>query len=303
MKKVYLLLRNNQQRGPFTFDELVKQGLKPTDLVWEEGRSHAWCYPSELPEFKTVADPAIQKPPTVPTSPSAPDEIEKRAEELRQKVLSFAPSYYSPTEWNREKVYVDAYNAYQSEKIELIDHRKRDVPLYEWMSGVAVMLIVVIGVYGGQKYFFSRSTVVSEGTTRTVATDDHAAKVNRRVLPAAPAFVQEILPDSNSLAVPVAEQRLAMRPSKRKTAAPEVRPATTIEKTARKEPNGSDSTSSVADTPLLQEPVKAEAIEPVAIVAIGAVEKKKSGGLFKGLFKKKKRPAAEETKTEEVGSN
>ena len=303
MKKVYLLLRNNQQRGPFTFDELVKQGLKPTDLVWEEGRSHAWCYPSELPEFKTVADPAIQKPPVVPTSPSAPDEIEKRAEELRQKVLSFAPSYYSPTEWNREKVYVDAYNAYQSEKIELNDHRKREVPLYEWMSGVAVMLIVVIGVYGGQKYFFSRSTVVSEGTTRTVTTDDHAAKVTRRVLPATPVLVQETLPDSSSLAVPVAEQRLALRPSKRKTAAPDVRPATTIEKRTRKEPDASDSTSSVTDTPPLQEPVKAEAIEPVAIVAIGPVEKKKSGGLFKGLFKKKKKPGPEETKTEEVGSN
>jgi hypothetical protein len=51
--KTYLLLRNNKQLGPHTLDELLNMGLKPHDLIWVEGKSGAWRYPSELDEFKS----------------------------------------------------------------------------------------------------------------------------------------------------------------------------------------------------------------------------------------------------------
>ena len=41
MHKVYLLLRNNRQTGPYSLDELLKLNLKPFDLVWVDGRSAA----------------------------------------------------------------------------------------------------------------------------------------------------------------------------------------------------------------------------------------------------------------------
>lgn len=58
----YLLLRNNQKSGPLSFDELLKSGLKPYDLVWVEGKSAAWRYPSEIPELKPYA-PVVEEQP------------------------------------------------------------------------------------------------------------------------------------------------------------------------------------------------------------------------------------------------
>jgi hypothetical protein len=51
----YRLLRNNKESGPYTWKELAHLPLKPYDLVWVDGKSAAWRYPSELPEFKEVA--------------------------------------------------------------------------------------------------------------------------------------------------------------------------------------------------------------------------------------------------------
>lgn len=58
----YLLLRNNKESGPYTLDALIRLGLKPYDLVWVEGRSAAWRYPSELAELKAYA-PAVEEQP------------------------------------------------------------------------------------------------------------------------------------------------------------------------------------------------------------------------------------------------
>ena len=61
MQKVYLLLRSNKQTGPYSIEELLQLNLKPFDLVWVDGRSAAWQYPSEIPALK----------PYVPETPQA----------------------------------------------------------------------------------------------------------------------------------------------------------------------------------------------------------------------------------------
>lgn len=58
----YLLLRDNKQSGPYTTDELIAKGIKPYDLVWIEGKSAAWRYPSEVDEFQLFA-PAVEEQP------------------------------------------------------------------------------------------------------------------------------------------------------------------------------------------------------------------------------------------------
>lgn len=58
----YLLLRNNKESGPYTLNELVGNGLKPYDLVWINGKSAAWRYPSEVPELSQYA-PAVEEQP------------------------------------------------------------------------------------------------------------------------------------------------------------------------------------------------------------------------------------------------
>jgi hypothetical protein len=58
----YLLLRDNKQLGPLTLNELTKKGLKAYDLVWVEGKSAAWRYPSEIEELKPYA-PIVEEQP------------------------------------------------------------------------------------------------------------------------------------------------------------------------------------------------------------------------------------------------
>lgn len=58
----YLLLRDNKQTGPYTVEELVQKGLKPYDLVWLDGRSAAWRYPSEIDELRPFA-PVVEEQP------------------------------------------------------------------------------------------------------------------------------------------------------------------------------------------------------------------------------------------------
>ena len=58
----YLLLRSNKQSGPYSLQQLVSFGLKPYDLVWVEGKSAAWRYPSEVDGLKSYA-PATEEQP------------------------------------------------------------------------------------------------------------------------------------------------------------------------------------------------------------------------------------------------
>lgn len=58
----YLLLRSNKETGPYNLDDLVKVGLKPYDLVWVQGKSAAWRYPSEVEELKPYA-PTVEEQP------------------------------------------------------------------------------------------------------------------------------------------------------------------------------------------------------------------------------------------------
>lgn len=58
----YLLLRNNKESGPHTLQALLTIGLRPYDLVWVEGRSAAWRYPSEVEELKPYAEAVEEQP-------------------------------------------------------------------------------------------------------------------------------------------------------------------------------------------------------------------------------------------------
>jgi hypothetical protein len=51
----YRLLRNNEEQGPFTLEELIQKNLKPSDQIWVNGLSTGWNYPGEMTEFKPYA--------------------------------------------------------------------------------------------------------------------------------------------------------------------------------------------------------------------------------------------------------
>ncbi|RYY18734.1 MAG: hypothetical protein EOO04_23390, partial [Chitinophagaceae bacterium] len=58
----YLLLRDNKQSGPYTVPDLIEKGIKAYDLVWLDGKSAAWRYPSEIDELKAYA-PIVEEQP------------------------------------------------------------------------------------------------------------------------------------------------------------------------------------------------------------------------------------------------
>ena len=58
----YRLLRNNKETGPFSEEEMIAKGFKPYDLLWAEGKSAGWQYPSEIPAFKKFA-PIVEEQP------------------------------------------------------------------------------------------------------------------------------------------------------------------------------------------------------------------------------------------------
>ncbi len=59
---LYRLLRSNKESGPFTQEEMIVKGFKPYDLIWVEGKSAGWRYPSELPEFKAHCPVTEEQP-------------------------------------------------------------------------------------------------------------------------------------------------------------------------------------------------------------------------------------------------
>jgi len=315
MKEVYLLLRNNQLQGPYTINELKKKQLKPTDLVWIEGKSQAWSYPSEIEELKLAfKDESAKDAQLLHESPASAraNEIEERAEELRRKVLSFTPHYFSQKLRSGDDWSANTLRNMAAQRIEFSDHRKREVAAYEWISAVMMTLIVVAGVYGGQKYFFSGNTIVPSTATQTVSTDSHAAKSGKRsVVPLSVTVNEEKMQDSSmvtdsslvqdstaikdSLSMAVTTNKKANEGKKTKRPAAkdtsriikQIAAPVNVEaiipppvQTLAEEPKPSQLTDSQTKAPITQEP-----------------EEKRKGGLFRGLFKKKKKQAEQDTLT------
>jgi len=75
MQKVYLLLRSNKQTGPYSLEEILQLNLKPFDLVWVDGRSAAWQYPSEIAALKPyVSETPQAEAPFKPVETAAMEE-------------------------------------------------------------------------------------------------------------------------------------------------------------------------------------------------------------------------------------
>jgi hypothetical protein len=57
-------------------------GLKPFDLIWQEGKSAAWRYPGEVDELKPFAPPVEEQP---------FDRFYKKPETTKPPVNKYAP--------------------------------------------------------------------------------------------------------------------------------------------------------------------------------------------------------------------
>lgn len=94
MPTTYLLLRNNKQTGPHSLEELLHQALQPHDLVWVEGQSAGWHYPSEIAALK----PLLEKE-------KAPEQGPHASNASAQK-LPAAHTAAPPAQSNHSHIYV-----------------------------------------------------------------------------------------------------------------------------------------------------------------------------------------------------
>ena len=182
MQKVYLLLRNNQQTGPHTLEELLQKELKPHDLIWVEGRSAGWSYPSEIdiikpylhwntmpakPEPTTEPSPAIAmaqeakrvvsqkvfvsmpvKAAAVAAEEAPRDAIEEKAEALRKKIQSYATTAL-PEEGEIKTNYSRALHSVEDDYTSWIYQKKTKKKGIINKKGLAVLGVVLAGLAGG----------------------------------------------------------------------------------------------------------------------------------------------------------
>ena len=292
MDRAYLLLRNNQQSGPFTIGELLQQQLLPSDMIWIEGKSTAWTYLSELELI-----PFIEKAETSSQSPlNARDEIERKAEQLRQRILTTPPKNYFQNHTPEIETYASSYKL--DDEIQFIDYRKerrlkKNTAFAELLLTCLVIGLFMVGIYKGKSFLGARHKVENSVATELSSGDQHAARKGQE--PALAVAVVDTTKKADSLlALEKAKQKPLKKtvvdstntalgqPVNASTISPEKKDESTIqtpptvsqEVVVKKEddtPARKETVTSVPETKAVKEPVK---------------EEKK--GFLRGLFKKKK---------------
>lgn len=62
MSKIYLLIQNDVETGPFTLQELLQHPLTASDLVWQIGQSEDWLSPLKVPSLQPYFSARAKKP-------------------------------------------------------------------------------------------------------------------------------------------------------------------------------------------------------------------------------------------------
>lgn len=180
MERVYLLLRNNQQTGPFTIGELWQQQLESSDMIWIEGKSTAWTYLSELELTPFVKTEVV--PESLPVNTK--DEIERKAEELRQRILASAPKSHFPQYTTEIETFASPYKLSPEEEIEFIDTRKerrarKNTVLGELVLTCFVIGLFMLGIYKGKSFLGVGEKVQNSVATELNSHDQHTAQKNK----------------------------------------------------------------------------------------------------------------------------
>jgi len=256
-------------------------------MIWIEGKSTAWTYLSELeltPFMKIPENKAGEKP-------LSADEIERKAEELRQRVLSSAPRAYFPG----HPVEVDSYGSpykFPEDEIQFVDHRKERKMRNHTLIGELFLTCFVIGlfmvgIYKGRSFLGVKKAVHNSVATQLDTHDEHAAQKNKPVVSAPVVPVADTLTQTDST-----EVAQTMRPksssvkrkfvdSVAKASALKIPPPTPEKKDEAK-------TETAVQVPE-EIPVKEKLDSSVPEANKAAADHEEKKGFLRGLFKKKKK--------------
>jgi hypothetical protein len=307
MERVYLILRNNQQTGPFTIGELLQQQLKPSDMIWIEGKSTAWTYLSELELIPFVKKSEVARE---DIRIKSSDEIERKAEELRQRILASAPKTHFPQYTTQIESYASPYKLSPEDEIEFVDIRKerrakRNSVLGELVLTCFVIGLFMLGIYKGKSFLGAGHKVQNSVATQLNSHDQHAAQKKKTI-------IQTNQP--NSVLIDTTKQvdsLLALQKSKQKiplnkrdvtdSATSHLsQPVVTTLKPQEK--NIGTSTSDSANENGVEKkdtPLKKEMVSPVPEIKTANEPVKEKKGFLRGLFKKKHKENADNSQDKE----
>jgi hypothetical protein len=309
MEKVYLLLRNNVQSGPFSYAQLVKHSLKPSDLVWVEGESTAWLTPAELEatQNKKRTEVFVDTVPAV--VPAA----------TKQPPPKFTPTFVYPYSFKKntadtitsEKSFVKQNLLTEGEQLDFRVHKKgaRMVSL-DQLAAVGFIALVLTTAWYGRHQFFA----VQEQTLSSVAP---AAFVSEESFAAKQPIIQSnapVMPDSLLSTSTVSGTKTEINTSKNRipaaaspytgqsatetvsteTAAIADKPQPIKQKDPQSEPPVVEKETpkvAVAETPVTK---KEEAVTAAPEETDESKKKKSFGQAIKGIFKKKKKTEGDE---------
>jgi hypothetical protein len=302
MKKVFHLLRNNEQSGPFTIGELLQQHLNPNDLIWVDGESQSWSFPSEIPELggqkeknkkKEKKHEPAERVRREPVNRFYHD-IEADAAALKKKIFEAQgrqPQLISmpPPMQERPEIISPV-----GEEIFFVDHSKqKHISGSQLLTAGIIAALVLGGVYGGRSFVNSSAQAVSTAASQIISLDEHAARKK-----AEEPVVSLAAPVTDSaVAAPVQAARkqfIAKRKKDTSTIAVVHTPVIQTQPETEKE-------IPIVEVPqmVVAEIPKPEIVKGGDEVATDNSRKKSFGQAVKGLFKKKKKEAdAEPVKDE-----
>ena len=288
MQTLYRLLRNNVQSGPFTIDELLQQQLQHADLIWVEGKSHAWSPLSDMElkpfeETRTVAANTEAAPSPIPINEPLPLDLEERAEAIRRRALSYTTPYHMH---RADEVDETLTSSFASEKIDFVDHRReRYSQAAEVLGAALVALLVIGGVAGGRYLIREKKEPVNSVTTLINAGEANSAKAVPAKNQVAVAPATPVVDTAQMIKPLLVKAKKRDTPTRKKTIALPLEVMVTAPKKA------DEVTADQTALPASAEPPRQKEIVTVASNTSAGEEKKKSlGPALKGLFKKKKKP-------------
>jgi hypothetical protein len=331
MEKVYLILRNNVQEGPFTSAELLQQGLKPKDLVWVEGKSIAWVYVKDLKEINQISGSSIQTEAKLTHSSVTSfqkekrsvekkrtdlifsDDLEQRAELIRQRAEAFAKEHpertYTPPFRNEQKT----PELYEVERaIDLVIHKRSHVTISAGqLLMVAIATTVLTAAWNGKVSLIPQKTNSSYTSIASAPSIFTIQPKKAEVLPVPVSELAETISNTSesshaamisvnqkirkqAVQLPVPEKTIAFQETSTSSTAATAFAANTSTPLNKDESPVKDQPEAIKNSEVKENNVIDE------LTSSETHEKKKTlGEAIKGIFKKKKKDKEEPSDTQD----
>lgn len=313
MGKVYLLLRNNIESGPFSIDELLQQKIAASDLIWIEGESLTWQEPSQIMELGVGSMSLPENKNVFCQSPAPVSQVIPYGQKTEGKIIpifynreaaSFARSQGGKIEKRASNIdnnalsvghdqaitgsYENSFSYQQEKKIDLVFYKKnrKNVVLPEIISACLVTAFIAVGIYGGWALINTKD----ENNYTTALPLKISEPAITKTFESQTPENKEIILTTDSTAVQ-SQPVLGQTPPPKQNPKTQSRSITAKKKNAvKKETIKLELSSIIAEeVPVIAEP------EPQAEEIITEPEQKKKslGQAIKNIFKKKKKKQTE----------